>query len=74
VWRILTGLALIGVGFLFLKNPDIFRRGIWMKTSIAIRTLSEDNYRRFIRVLGIASIAIGVAEVARALLAYSGVH
>jgi hypothetical protein len=68
VWTILVGVGLIGFGFLYVKNPGIHRRGIWMKTSVAIRVLSEDNYRKYIRGLGIVLIAIGVALVAWGLI------
>jgi hypothetical protein len=66
VWII--GVVLICLGSLYVKYPGIFRRGIWMKTSIATRVLSEDNYRKYIRGLGIVLIAIGVALVAWGLI------
>ena len=34
---ILYGIALILIGLVYLWKPTIFRRGLWMKTSIAIR-------------------------------------
>ncbi len=53
---------------MYLKNPAMFRRGIWMKTSIAIRTLSEDNYRKYMRGLGVVQIVLGVGFVVTGLL------
>ncbi len=37
--RAIYGIALILIGLVYLWKPTIFRRGIWMKTSIAIRTV-----------------------------------
>ena len=42
----IIGLVLIGFGVLYLRKPTVYRRGIWMKTSVAIRTLSEENGSR----------------------------
>ena len=53
------GLALIVFGVLYLRKPTMYRRGLWMKTSIAIRLLSEENYKKYIRGLGIFFIAAG---------------
>ena len=63
------GLMLIGLGLLYWIKPGIFRRGIWMKTSIAIRLFSEENYRKYMRTLGVILIVVGVALV---ILALSG--
>lgn len=64
-----TGIFFIALGFVYLWKPTLFRRWFWMKTSIAIRTLSETNYIRYMRGLGvlliIAGIALIVAEAAR---------
>jgi hypothetical protein len=60
----IIGLVLIGYGVLYLRKPTVYRRGIWMKTSIAIRTLSEENYKRYIKGLGVAFILIGAGCVA----------
>jgi hypothetical protein len=60
----IIGLVLIGYGALYLRKPTVYRRGIWMKTSIAIRTLSEENYKRYIEGLGVAFIMIGIGCVA----------
>jgi hypothetical protein len=54
------GLVLIAFGFLYLRQPALYRRGIWMKTSLAIRLLSERNYILFMRGLGIAFIVLGI--------------
>jgi hypothetical protein len=57
---------LIALGLVYLWKPTVFRRGIWLKTSIAVRTLSETNYRRHMRGLGIALVLIGMVLIARA--------
>jgi hypothetical protein len=57
---IVYGIVFIACGLLYLWKPTIFRRGIWMKTSIAIRALSETNYARYMRGLGIAFIVAGI--------------
>jgi hypothetical protein len=60
----LFGFALIVFGVIYLWRPTIFRRGLFMRTSIAIRTLSEQNYARYMRVLGAISIGAGVGIIA----------
>jgi len=42
----LAGVVLIGFGLIYIWRPTIFRRGPWLKTSVAIRLLSEQNYIR----------------------------
>ena len=49
---IVIGSYLIAIGSVYLLNPNLFRRGIWLKTSVAIRTLSPENYVKYIRALG----------------------
>jgi hypothetical protein len=56
----LIGIVLIALGTLYLFKPNIFRRGVWMKTSIAIRLLSEASYRRYMIGLGIVQIVVGI--------------
>ncbi|RZL32912.1 MAG: hypothetical protein EOP35_19100 [Rubrivivax sp.] len=60
----LVGMVLAGCGMLYLRRPALYRRGVWMKTSIAIRLLSEEAYRRYIKGLGVAFIVAGVGCVA----------
>ena len=62
-----AGVALILLGSLYLWKPTIFRRGLWLKTSIAVRTLSEANYIRYMRGLGIVLIVVGLALIVVAL-------
>jgi hypothetical protein len=57
------GIALILIGLIYLWKPTMFRRGLWMKTSIAIRMFSEENYTRYMRVLGLTFIAAGIGLV-----------
>lgn len=62
-----SGVVLVFFGILYLRNQDMYRRGEWLKTSIAIRLLSKKNYRRYIKGLGIVFIVVGV------LLIYFGI-
>jgi hypothetical protein len=57
----LAGFSLIAVGILYLCRPNLFRRGIWMKTSIAIRNLSPEAYLKYVRGVGVFNIALGIA-------------
>jgi hypothetical protein len=70
----LWGAFLIGFGAVIFWKPTIFRRGVWMKTSLAIRFLSEDNYRTYVSGLGIIYIVIGVALILLALSNRLGWH
>ncbi len=65
---VIAGLLLIGIGVVYLRRPMLYRRGLWLKTSLAIRLLSEVNYRRYIKVLGAIFIAVGACLVTYALL------
>lgn len=58
---LLVGFILAVFGALYIRNPTIFRRGIWLKTSIAIRLLSEQNYIRYMRGLGVVYLVCGGA-------------
>jgi len=60
-----TGLFLLAIGVVYLLKPNLFRRGIWLKTSIAIRTLSEENYVRYMRGMGVILIIIGLVLIVR---------
>jgi hypothetical protein len=35
---------LIAINLLYLRNPDLFKRGIWLKTSFAQHTFSSEVY------------------------------
>lgn len=56
----MTGYILIVFGMVYLIKPDIFRRGIWLETSIAVRKMSARQYKVYMRVLGGVFIAIGI--------------
>jgi uncharacterized membrane protein HdeD (DUF308 family) len=62
---VLFGIILIVLGAIYLWKPTIFRRGIWMKTSIAIRLFSEENYTIYMRVLGVILVMAGLFFVIR---------
>jgi hypothetical protein len=57
------GIVFILFGSVYMWKPTIFRRGIWMKTSIAIRVLSEANYTRYMRGLGLILVITGMALI-----------
>lgn len=61
--QVIYGIALILIGLIYLWKPTIFRRGLWMKTSVAIRLFSEENYTKYMRVLGLIFIAAGIALI-----------
>jgi hypothetical protein len=42
-----AGVFLIAVGILYLRKPNLFRRGIWVKTGIAERNLSPEKYIKY---------------------------
>jgi hypothetical protein len=56
-----AGFFLIAVGILYLRKPDLFRRGIWLKTSIAQRNLSPEGYIKYMRGVGVFNIVLGIA-------------
>jgi hypothetical protein len=58
---IIFGIVLVLFGALYLWKPTLFRRGMWMKTSIAIRLLSDENYTRYMQGLGAVFIVTGIA-------------
>ena len=60
---IFYGIALILIGSVYLWKPALFRRGLWMKTSLAIRLLSEPTYTKYMRVLGVICIAAGIVLI-----------
>ena len=52
------GLVSIAFGALYLFKPGIFRRGIWIKTSV--RYLSPEAYRKYVRVIGAVWVLLGI--------------
>jgi|HubBroStandDraft_6_1064221.scaffolds.fasta_scaffold10207_4 hypothetical protein len=64
----LVGLFLIAAGVVFIRWPTVLRRGIWLKTSIAIRTLSEDGYRSYMQKLGFLYVTAGVGLIGWTIL------
>jgi hypothetical protein len=63
-----AGLALVAIGIVYLVKPTLFRREIWLKTSIAVRTLSEQNYVRYMRAMGALLVIVGVLLIVQAVL------
>ena len=58
---IAVGVVLILFGFAYLRWPAMYRRGIFLRTSAAVRSLSEDQYATFMRILAMLLIVSGVA-------------
>ena len=65
----LSGVLLIVLGIVYRKYPNIFRRGIWLKTSIAIRMMSPETYESYIRKPGMGFIVVGALLVVVSVLA-----
>ena len=61
---IAVGIALILLGLVYLRWPGLFRRWFWLKTSIAIRVMSEEAHRGYMRALGVFLIVVGILLVA----------
>jgi hypothetical protein len=57
------GIVFIVIGAIYIWKPTIFRRGLWMKTSVSIRMLSETNYTRYMRGLGFVLVIAGIALI-----------
>jgi hypothetical protein len=66
---LLVGLLLIALGTAYLRWPNMFRRGIWLKTSVAIRTMSPERYTNYIRGLGVLMIVLGVISIVYSFIA-----
>jgi hypothetical protein len=69
---ILIGAILLAFGVLYRRKPTLYRRGLWLKTSIAIRLLSEEGYKRYIRGLGLLFIALGAGFILAGVAAMFG--
>jgi hypothetical protein len=63
-----AGFVLAAIGIVYLVKPTLFRRGIWLKTSIAVRTLSEQNYVRYMRIMGALLVIVGLLLIVQAAL------
>jgi hypothetical protein len=64
---VIFGAVFVIFGIIYLIKPDIYRRGIWLKTSIAQRTLSPEGYLKYMRAWGAVMILVG------GLLLYFGI-
>lgn len=54
------GFVLIACGLLYIVKPNIFRRGIWTKTSVMQRTMSPGKYTLAMRIMGVLLIVLGI--------------
>ncbi|MFO1414829.1 MAG: hypothetical protein U1F10_13155 [Burkholderiales bacterium] len=59
----IAGLILIAFGLLYVRRPAVYRRGVWLKTSLAIRYLSEEQYRKYIKGIGYVFMLAGIVLV-----------
>ena len=66
---VIAGLFLVAFGALYLRRPTLYRRGLWLKTSLAVRLLSEANYKRYIKGLGAVFVVAGACLIAHGLVA-----
>lgn len=55
------GLILIAFGIIYNLKPDLYRTGIWTKTSITQRLLKPNQYVNYMRILGLIFAVLGVA-------------
>lgn len=65
--QLAVGVALTLLGLLHLWKPTIFRRGRWLEASAAVHTLTETNYTRYMRGMGIVLVVAGLTPVVMAL-------
>jgi hypothetical protein len=56
----LVGLVSIAWRALYLFWPDLFRRGIWKKTSLGFPELSREAYGKYARVIGAGQVLLGI--------------
>ncbi len=70
IYAAFAGVFLIAWGILLLRKPNLFRRGMWMKTGIAERNLSAEAYIKYSRGVGVFNIALGIAFLAWALFTH----
>jgi uncharacterized protein YjeT (DUF2065 family) len=54
------GLILIVFGIIYIIKPTIYRRWFWKKTDVMQQKLSPENYNKYMRLLGVGFIAIGI--------------
>ena len=57
------GVILIVGGIIYIVKPNIFRVGIWKKTSIPQQTFTPRNYNIFMRILGVIVIILGIYKI-----------
>jgi uncharacterized membrane protein HdeD (DUF308 family) len=58
--RQFLGFILIIIGVVYLVKPNIFRIGIWRKTSIPQQAMNPKQYNIFMRILGVLAIVVGI--------------
>lgn len=56
----MTGFIFIIFGIIYIAKPNIFRRGVWLKTSMTIQTMKPKTYETYMRLLGVALILAGI--------------
>ena len=54
------GWFFVAVGVFYIAKPNIFRRGLWLKTGIAERSLTPEAYVKYMRGVGVFHILLGI--------------
>lgn len=57
----MRGLILVAFGVLYLLKPNLFRKGIWQKTSIPAKTKTPEEYENYMKIIAIVLIVAGLA-------------
>jgi hypothetical protein len=60
----MRGLILIAFGVLYLIKPNLFRTGIWQKTSVTAKTKTQEEYVNYMKIVAIVLIVAGLALLA----------
>ena len=59
----IIGIEAIALGSLYIVKPTILRRGIWLKKSLIMRSLSAEAYDKGMRLLGVVAVVSGVTLI-----------
>ena len=57
------GLVFIVFGVIYIVKPDLYKVGIWTKTSIAQRLFKPENYLKYMKILGVLFIVLGIGVI-----------
>jgi len=59
------GFIMIAFGIIYIIKPNVFKAGIWKKTAITQQVFSPKQYGRYIRILGVFAIILGLYFILR---------